>query len=164
MEEYFGVYQIDNDGEMQDVVSILPSDYVFEYGLAPEAVVGMLLTPLGAGGKLEPANFTRNSVFVQFLHQFIARRTPESADLQEAVRVQESGFVYIIDSRTPTPDGGVPPEDIIGAFSVESGMIDVSSYVGNKERHQILSGNGFFRLDPILMEQLREELQDLAAR
>jgi len=164
MEEYFGVYQIDNNGEMQDVVSILPSDYVFEHGFAPEAVVGMLLTPLGAGGKLEPANFARNSVFVQFLHQFVARQAPESADLQEAARVQESGFVYIIDLRTPTPDGGVPPEDIIGVFSVEGGKIDVSSYTGNNEHHQILSKSGFFRLDPILMEQLREELQDLAAR
>ena len=158
--DYFSVYQHDQNGELQDVVSLLPPDHVMAYGLGPESVVGVLAKSIGAGGAVEPSNFARNSVFVRFLHELIARRAPSLPTLQQAAKRQVSGAVYVIDRRTRTPDGSVPPEDIIGAFTVNEGRIVADSYQPNRH-HRILSENGFFELEASLMTLLREDLAAL---
>jgi hypothetical protein len=61
--------------------------------------------------------------------------------MAEAARLG-NGWVYIIDQRTPTPGGQVPPEDIIGAFEVKDGDILPGSYRASPN-HMILSPNGF---------------------
>ena len=163
----FHLYTVDTegsrDGNLQTVVSVLPQDHAFEKGLVGEAIVGVLLTPLGQGGKLEPDNFARNSAFVEFLHRFIARHAPSDPELRDAARRQGSGHLFILDARTPTLEGTVPPEDIIGAFEVENGEIVAASYQPNS-RHLILSEAGFFKLSPQLMGLLRKELEALQKR
>ena len=154
---YFEVYSLDQDGQQQDVVSVLPHEHVLEHGLIPESVVGVLDTAISAGGEVKPGNFVKNSVFVTYLHKFIAAAAPNDPMIERAAKQQGSGYVYIIDARTPTPDAEVPPEDIIGAFSVQDGSILVNTYSQNP-RHLILSDSGFFRLSPPLMKQLREGL------
>jgi hypothetical protein len=66
-------------------------------------------------------------------------------------------FIYIIDQRTPTPEGSVPPEDIIGAFEAAGGKIVPGSYQANGE-HMILSPAGFFRLGSELNQCLLREI------
>ena len=77
------------------------------------------------------------------------------------MRYEADGWVYLIDGRTRTPGGAVPPEDIIGAFEVRGGRIVPGSYQAGP-RHRILSRDGFFRLSPDLEAALLEELANLA--
>jgi hypothetical protein len=144
------------EGE-QDLVTLLPPDAVFAQGLAPEAVVGVLTGPLGEGDRIAPENFARNRVFVEFLHGVIARHAPEQPGFQAEARRMGNGWIYLIDQRTPTPQGAVPPEDIFGAFEVKDGAVVPGSYKPS-DRHRILSVNGFFRLDAGLYQCLMDEL------
>jgi hypothetical protein len=97
--------------------------------------------------------------FVDFLHDVISRHGPNlPALLAEAQRLGH-GHVYVIDGRTPTPHGDVPPHDIIGAFQVEGGRVTPGSYQRNPN-HMLLAAGGFFRLDPALHERLVAELTD----
>lgn len=53
---------------------------------------------------------------------------------------QQEGWVYIIDQRIKTPEGEVPPYDIIGGFKVENNKL--KGFSGNPN-YQIKSSNGF---------------------
>jgi hypothetical protein len=119
--------------------------------------VGVCKKPLEMGESLTPLNFKPNTVFVDFLHEVIARRGPESSSLQSAARAQGEGWVYLIDARTPTPEGDVPVHDILGAFAVKSGELVAGSYQPNRH-HTILSPDGIFQLESTLFESLMEEL------
>lgn len=144
------------DGE-RDYVTLLPPQTAFVQGLAPEAIVGVLSRPLAEGERITPEVFARNRVFVDFLHEVIARCAPSQPGFQAEARRLGSGWVYIIDQRTPTPGGPVPPEDILGAFQVQGGEVVPGSYRPS-HKHLILSANGFFRLDAGLHQCLLREL------
>src|SRR5690349_19615283 len=73
------------EGEKQ-YVTLLPPDIVFGKGLIPEAVVGVLLRPLGAGESFTPEAFGRNSVFVKFMHEIIAKDAPLEPGCGEEAR------------------------------------------------------------------------------
>jgi hypothetical protein len=154
------VARIPGEG-MQEIVSLLSEDAVFAHGLVPQAVIGKLLRRSDEGGALTPANFAVNTSFVDFLHDVIGRRGADHPDLMAEARRLGSGRVYVIDGRTPTPQGDVPPTDILGAFRVEAGAVEPGSYERNPN-HRVLSDNGFFRLEPALQEQLLVELTTLS--
>jgi hypothetical protein len=64
--------------------------------------------------------------------------------------------VYVIDQRTRTPQGAVPPEDIVGRFEVKGGQVVPGSYRPSP-KHMILSSCGFFELgelQPYLLAEL----------
>jgi hypothetical protein len=127
-------------------VTVLPPDVVFERGLAAEAIVGVLLRPPEPGEQITSDNFARNSVFVKFMHDVIARHAPDAPAFKEEAARQGTGWVYIIDARTKTPTGDVPLVDILGGFQVEEGTAKPGSYWPNPN-HTILSPDGFFRLN-----------------
>jgi hypothetical protein len=154
------VCRVSTSQGQRDYVTLLPSDVVFEQGLSPETIVGELAHPLGPGESIQPENFARNRVFVAFLHEVIARHAPEQPGFQAEARRLGNGWLYLIDQRTPTPQGPVPPEDILGAFQIQNGEVVPGSYQASS-RHRILSSAGFFRLEPGLHQCL---LQELAAR
>ncbi len=160
----FNVYSVRNDGRAATHVSLLPHEISFESGLPPECIVGELITPVGEGGELEPENFARNSIFVDYLHDFIARTASRDPGLVEAGRSGGLPYLYLIDQRTPTPHGEVPPEDILGAFRVENGQISEASYEGNRQNHRILSHRGFFNLGEAMMAELISEQERIARR
>jgi hypothetical protein len=141
-------------------VTVLPVDSVFSQGLAPEAIVGVLSDDWHDTGAITPEVFTRNRVFVEFLHEVIARHGPGQPGFQAEARRVGNGWVYVIDQRTPTPEGPVPPEDILGGFEVKDGTVVPGSY-RRSPAHRILSERGFFRLGADLQQCL---LQELAAR
>lgn len=156
-EPTFYIYAVDTPDGPKDYVTVVPPDVGFSQGLAAEAIVGVLLRPLKPGEAITPEVFARNRVFVDFLHAVIARYGPEQAGcMAEAARLGE-GWVYVIDQRTPTPQGAVPPEDIIGAFEVKNGQVLSSSYRASY-KHMILSPSGFFRLEAGLHQCLLREL------
>jgi hypothetical protein len=144
------------DGE-QHYITLLPPEAFFAHGLVPEAIVGVLSRPLEAGERITPEVFVRNRVFVDFLHEVIARHAPSQPGFQAEARRLGNGWIYVVDQRTPTPQGPVPPEDILGAFEVKNGEVVPGSY-RRSPRHRILSSNGFFRLDAGLHQCLMQEL------
>lgn len=152
-----GVYRVHTPDGVKDFVTCLPQEQVFAIGLAAEAVIGMLRRSLEPGEGITPAVFARNPAFEDLLHEVVARRGPQLPGLIAEARRQREGWVYIIDQRTRTPRGDVPPEDIVGAFTVASGKIVPGSYQRSR-KHVILSADGFFRLGPELQACLLEEL------
>ncbi len=144
------------DGE-KDYVTCLPQEAIFEHGLISEAIIGVLLRPVDQVAAITPEVFAPNQVFVDFLHEVIARRGPGVSGLIAEARRQGEGWVYIIDQRTRNPPGHIPPEDIVGVFAVKGGQIVSDSYQ-RSPKHQILSADGFLRLEAGLQACLMEEL------
>jgi hypothetical protein len=151
------ICRVDTPEGAKYYVACLPHERLFARGLAPEAIIGVLLRPLEPGEAITPAVFARNRVFVDFMHGVIARRGPKLPGLIAEAQRQGDGWVYIIDQRTRTPQGAVPPEDIIVAFEVRGGQVVPDSYCPSPS-HIILTADGFFRLGVELQTCLLEEL------
>lgn len=157
------VCRVETSDGVSDYVTLLSPDTAFSQGLPPEAIVGVLAHPLKPDEPITPDIFSRNRVFVDFMHQVIARHAPHHPGLQAEARRQGNGFVYIIDQRARDPRGTVPPADIIGGFEVKDGEAVPESYHSNPN-HLILSSDGFFRLDSNLHQHLLEELMALSSK
>jgi hypothetical protein len=152
------VCRVDTPEGSKDYVTMIAPEVVFAQGLAPEAIVGELLRPLEPGEPITPQIFARNRVFVEFMHSVIARYGPQQPGCQAEAKRLGEGWIYIIDQRTPTPQGPVPPEDIIGAFEVKGGEVVPRSYRASP-KHMILSPRGFFQLEDGLQVCLLRELE-----
>ncbi len=165
----FTVYRVKRPDGLEgfvDVVAVLPPEVVSKGGLASEAIVGSW-TELVAEGEhgehLDPATFRPNKAFVDLLHDVVVTTAPESPELQAAAREQKTGWLYILDARTPTPDGDVPLRDIVGAFEIREGTMVPSSYWANRD-FLLLSSDGFFQLSSTsLREALMKRLGEAAA-
>jgi hypothetical protein len=155
------VYRVSVDGEMRDYVSILPPEMTQRLGLPGAAVVGVLLTPDGAEEVPLLERFSPNPAFVELLSHVVGRHGPDEPSLVEEARRVGSGYVYVIDGRTPDPAAPMQAEDVIGAFQVRDGEVVREPYLPNA-RHQLLTGNGFFRLSDTLHQRLVEEITGTA--
>ena len=109
---------------------------------------------------LTPASFSPGQPFTDFLHQSIARRAPTLANYVASAHAQGGGYLYVIDGRTPTPQGNVPLEDIICNFRVEAGQISPAGYTKGPQ-HRLYTERGFFQLEPALLAALLEDLVSL---
>jgi hypothetical protein len=154
------IVHVDTPAGPRDFVTCLPHDVVFQRGLRPEAILGTLMKPAGEGVAISPDNFARNPAFVEFMHAVIANRGPELAGLKGAAAQQGNGSIFIVDQRTATPQGAVPPEDIVGAFAVKEGKLVPNSYQ-RSPNHRIFTARGFFQLGAELQPLLLEELNKL---
>ncbi len=147
------IYTIDlGDGE-RDVMSFLPTDIVFNRGLPEIAIIGTFTADVRRGEPLPYHEFQENGAFVDLLHRLVAVHAPTIPELQAEARRQGDGFVYVIDGRTATPDGQVPPEDIIGGFEVNGGILVPDSYRGSPN-HRLLTQDGIFRSPPVIETHL----------
>jgi hypothetical protein len=141
----------------KDYITLTSPDAALSEGLIPQAILGVLNRALGPEEPITPDVVAPNSVFTKFLAFVIARHGPEQPGLvAEAGRIGK-GHVFLVDQRTPTPQGPVPPEDILGAFRVEDGNVVPGSYMASPS-HRLLTSNGFFQLDSKLMDCLQREL------
>ncbi len=147
-------------GRWDALVSLLSDEHVLRSGLPGPAIIGRLREHREAGAPLTPDNLEVNDEFVDFLHDIIARETPNDPAFQRAVKRQRDGWMYVIDRRTPTPAGEVPAEDILGAFRIENGEAVPGSYQRMKT-HRIVSERGLFQLDDYLQPKLIEALRAL---
>lgn len=158
MEELpISVCRVDTPEGTKDYVVCIPEEEACSRGLPPEATLGVLLRPLASGEHLTPSVFAPNRVFVEFMHEVIARRGPELPGLVASAQRQGTGWVYIIDQRTRTPAGPIPAEDIVGVFEVRDHALVGGSYRANPN-HKLLSSGGFVRLERELQACLLDEL------
>ena len=157
MERVF-VFTVWESGEATDYATVLPPEVFSKAGASGEAIVGALPRGDGNGdGSISPDGFVPNEVFSRFLHTVVAEHAASLPAIQAEAERIGNGWVYIIDRRTPTPEGPVPPEDIIGGFQVTGGRAVPGSYVAG-ESHRLLTERGFFHLDDGLHKKLVDEL------
>ena len=143
-----------------DYLSLLPFDHVARYGLAPEAIIGTVLDGAEPGTSLTPETFVANRAFHDFMHRVVERHAPEMPAFAEDARQRQDGWIYVIDQRTPTPAGRVPPEDVIGGFEVRTGRLVARSYQPMPS-HRLMTARGFFQLGDELERCLVTELEQL---
>ncbi len=115
------------------------------------------------GERVTPENFALNRMFVDFMQQVIAQHAPSLPGFQAEASRQGEGWLYVIDQRTPDPEGAVPGQDVIGGFAVKGGAIVPDSYQPNPN-HSLLSEAGFFNLGPELHRKLLGELKQRNAK
>jgi len=156
----FYIHRAERPTGSSDFVSLVSGDIVFEYGLVGDAIVGECIHLLEEGEHITAANFRPNRAFVKLLHDVIARHAPQLPGLQAEARRQHTGWVYVIDARTPSPDGHVPPSDVIGGFEVSDGEVVPHSYRPNAN-HKLLTEDGLFELEPALHDRLMERINEL---
>jgi len=143
-----------------ECISLLPADHVAKYGLVPQAIVGQVVGDTEAGRSLTPSTFVENRAFHDFLHRVVERHAPTIVEFTDEARRQRDGWIYVVDQRTPTPGGRVPPEDVIGGFEVRSGHLVARSYQPIPS-HQLMTERGFFDLGDELQGRLVSELEQL---
>ena len=156
------------DGRFEQIVSALdPESLKGLEGLPGEAIFGTVGCPServeelhGVADQMFSVNeFHPNPSFSAFMHYVIRTYGPSTSELQAAAREQGEGTVCVIDFRTPEGEmGAVPPEDIIGAFSVSKGRLGEYHY---NDKHLVFSENGFVQLPPPLAELHLRELHRL---
>ncbi|MGE0606914.1 MAG: hypothetical protein AB7O62_07465 [Pirellulales bacterium] len=112
-------------------------------------------TLLDGPANIAKDSFAPNQQFSHFLAWVIAKHANSSAELLAEAQRQHKGYVYILDMRTDTPDGPVPPEDIIGGFEVANGKL---LRFHSSPNHQLLSDRGFMQLDQYFNACLVNEL------
>ncbi len=151
----FSVYTVTLSEKTLDVVSLVPHEIAFKWGLADEAIVGFCTQP--PGDVITAANFRPNRAFLILLHTIVATHSPGLPEAQMEARRIHSGSLSVIDWRTPTPAGEVPSHDIIGAFEVANAVIVSGSYRPNPN-HQLFSSAGFFQLSRSLEDKLMERV------
>jgi hypothetical protein len=156
-DDYF-IYATDMDGTVRYLATMLPHDTVFATGLPSEAILGEFTN---GPEDLSPIAFQQNQLFIKFLSYVIGKHAKECPGLLAETRRQKDGFVYILDNRTPTPDGTVPPEDIIGAMEIANGQM--IRYHGSLN-YRLLTTDGFMQLEAWLKDRLIEELFIIANR
>jgi hypothetical protein len=157
------VFQVNIGADVQEIVSILNPGTVFEHGLCTEAILGVLRPSAAGDRRITPERFQENPAFVQYLRELISSRIYDLEGIRRAGEQQAEGYVYLIDARTPQPDGQVPPADIIGAVKVQAGALIAGSYQHNPN-HRLLTSDGFFRLPPELETILQTDLRTRCAQ
>jgi hypothetical protein len=154
------VYEVDVEAGRQRVVTLVEPDLIFEAGLCPEAILGVLDPRTENDGVITPENFQQNRVFVEYLRTLIGEHICDVADVRREAERQGDGNVYILDGRTRTPHGAVPPVDVLGAVAASSRNVVPGSYRHNPN-HRLLTTDGFF----VLPRELETVLQnDIRAR
>jgi rhodanese-related sulfurtransferase len=152
-------YRVNMGAGEQDVVSLIEPAFVFEHGLCPEAVLGVLTPGSQPADMYRPECFRQNPAFVSYLGELMAAHILNEAELVREAHRQAEGLVVVVDGRTPTPGDHVPAEDIIGAVDVNAGELVPGSYQHNPN-HQLLTMNGYFvlpsQMEDILLVDIRQ--------
>jgi hypothetical protein len=151
-------YQVDVGAGERDVLSLLESDWVFQHGLHPDAVMAVVRHGGDSGG-LAPTDIEENPPFLRLLSKAIFESVDRCAGIKRQAEIQGSGYVYLLDQRTPDPGGKVSPENIVGAVEVRSGELVAGSYKHNP-RHRLLTAAGWFQLPNEIEAALQGRLRD----
>jgi hypothetical protein len=114
-------------------------------GLAPGADVA----PARIVGALQAASdgprfstFQRNGAFVAAYVRYMRGELTAKPEILQKARVKPGQHVYVIDPRTPTPDGDVPWRDIVGWYqSDDAGKPRAKTFTYNGE-HELVTKEG----------------------
>jgi hypothetical protein len=149
--------RIATDAGPQDILAVIPPDGVLDQGIADHAILGAFEKLVDAGGPLPYERFAQNPAFLRVLHGVIREHAPSSPDLRQEAERLGDGWLYVIDRRTATPADRVPPEDIVGVFSVRGGAVVPASYTPSPN-YRLFTADGLFQLDehlgPFLLKAL----------
>lgn len=127
-------FSLQAGGEERICLSVVqPSDPEF----TPKSILGFLKDN---NGDVVPGNIIYNPEFVDLFHKSIVLYALNSAKHIETASVQEKGFIYITDLRTPEGD-------IIGSFEILNGRLQPMSYQP-KPGYLLISDKGMFCLPP----------------
>ena len=141
-------------GGVLHAMSLLSSEHVWPEGIPPQAAAAAYR------GDEPPERLHGNPSFIEFMHDVIRRCAPNEAEIQSAAQAEGEGYFYIVDAFTPDGIfGNVPPEDIIGGFRVEGGV--VGSYFANPKYVVYRDGRGLVQLPGVLHDALVEALRGL---
>lgn len=157
MENNVFVCRVSVRGEVRDYVTVIPPETAFARGLPTEAIVGILLEPAGEAAGVRPDAFAENPAFRALLDDVVGRHAPDLPEIEAEARRLGSGYVYVIDGRTPDPGAQAPAEDVVGAFQVKGGAIVREPYLPNP-KYRLLTEHGFFSLSDTLHRRLLEEI------
>jgi hypothetical protein len=152
------IYEVKNPatGEIEFHLSFISPDHVFERGMPGQAVLGLLTA---GPDHFDREHFVPNRLFREFYHEVLAGNVARCPDLIEEAKRRKSGHIFIIDPRTPTPNGDVPPEDIVGAVAVDDG--EVAGYEGNPN-FEVYGANGPMRIGGWWRGVLVDEIRKIA--
>ena len=137
--------------------TFVSSELVFEYRLSKKIIVGEV--DKSENGDFDFAtSFRANPAFKETIFDFARTEMYKDESLNNSAIEQQEGWVYVIDQRTKTPEGEVPPYDIIGGFKVEKSEMKGFSENPN---YQIRSLNGFTDLGVNLNIRMNNFLKSL---
>jgi hypothetical protein len=116
--------------------------------IQPIEIVGAFSTK---NAEMKPSHnsFVQNKLFADFLHETIGKHAPSTPSMRQAARQRVEGWIYLLDGRTPTPEGDVPLHDIFGGFEVRGGTVVTGSY-HRFDEHLLYTELGFFQLEDAL--------------
>jgi hypothetical protein len=101
-----------------------------------------------------PGQFEANPVFQRVLNDTLASHVYESEIQQALAKHFDSGYFNINDQRTPLNWGRTAdPEDILGTVLVRNGQMVPNTFEA-MPTHRLYTINGFFQLEPFLLEKL----------
>lgn len=157
MESSVFVCRVAVQGEPRDYATVLPPERVLATGLPAEAIVGLLLEPAAEGRAPHPEAFAENPAFRALFDEVVGRHAADDPAIVDQARRLGSGYVYVIDGRTPDARGDVPAEDVVGAFQVREGAVVREPYLPNP-KYRLLGEHGFFVLSDTLHQRLLDEI------
>ena len=102
-----------------------------------------IVARVAAGAPITIEALEHNPMFLAFLHSAIAMHGPSQPALVAAALRQRTGYLYVLDMRTPSGKE-VTMDDVIGVFTVDDGRIGPNSYVASGS-WRALSASGMFR-------------------
>lgn len=146
------------DGINKSYCTFISQEHIFKYGLSANVIVGEV-QKLDSGEVDFENSFVENTLFKKSIFDFLEKEIVNDPQLIESARQQDEGWVYILDQRTPTPDGEVPPYDIVGAFEVKEGVLEGFSA---NQNYQLKSENGFTDLGGRLNIKFNDYLKKLS--
>jgi hypothetical protein len=153
----FYLCHVDEEGSDAYYLTVVPPEVASENRLIREAIVGRFTMAPGAPQTLLADSFVPNEAFARILHHVVARHAPDLPALRTEAARLGTGSVFVVDLRTETPEGPVPPEDVLGYFVVAAGQVVAGSYHDNPE-HRLFTNRGPVRLEAELHRQLVAEL------
>lgn len=90
----------------------------------------------------EWSGFRRNRVFVDFFVRYMRGEQSAKPDVLTTARVNPGEYLYIIDPRTPTPDGDVPWCDVVGYYRTDASGAPLRETFAYNEEHQLVTPAG----------------------
>ncbi len=145
------------DGQLKRMLVVAPDDPQHRRQLFPFEIIGVF-DPDSPPPHSGPDGFRQNGTFLHFLNWVISLEVPHLPDAQAEAKALGSGLLQVIDGRADLAGEEPPkPEDLIGAFSVENGLIVPGTYRPYFS-HCPLTEAGLFKLDPLLCQKILDRI------
>ena len=107
----------DESGATRHLVCFMESVAAGSTGIPTQAIVGEY-TP-DADGQFDPETFQTNPDFLSAFAAFMNAEAAQTPEVVAQAKDHPDDLLYLVDPRTPDPDGDIPASDILGCFQVD---------------------------------------------